>query len=140
MKLAAMLGDITRSLFRRPVTERYPFERYEAPARLRGKLTYKNEGCTGCGLCTKECPSGALELIMLDRKAKRFVMRDHADRCTYCSQCVVNCRFNCIEMSSTDWELAALTRQPFEVYYGNEEDVKAFLAQGVPSAAAPAKA
>ncbi len=124
---AGMLGDIVRSLLKRPVTERYPFERVVAPANLRGKLVYNPEKCTGCALCTKDCPSNAIELVTLDKKAKRFVLRYHADRCTYCAQCETNCRFDCIEMTSDQWELAALNRQPFEVYYGRDEDVQKIL-------------
>lgn len=127
MKFGAMLGDITRSLFRKPVTEKYPFEKHAAPDRLRGKLTYHPEKCTGCGLCTKDCPSDAIELITIDKKAKRFVLRYDMARCTFCAQCVQNCRFECMDMSHDDWELAALTREPFTVYYGKDEDVKVIM-------------
>ena len=127
MKIGAMIGDIVTSLFKRPATERYPFERKPAPARLRGKLVWDPAKCSGCQLCVKDCPSEALELITIDRVAKRFVMRYHADRCTYCGQCVENCRFECLGMSSEDWELAALGKQPFTVYYGREEDVQFLL-------------
>jgi hypothetical protein len=30
-------------------------------------------------------------------------------------------------MSSEQWELAALTKQPFEVYYGKDEDIQVIL-------------
>lgn len=124
---AGMLRDILGSLFKRPVTEFYPFERTTPPERLRGKLVWDPAKCTGCGLCIKDCPANALELVVIDKKAKKFVMRYHADRCTYCSQCVENCRFECIEMSDSDWELAALGRQPFEVTYGRDEDVQKIM-------------
>jgi len=126
-RVAAMLGDIVESLFKRPITEKYPFERHPAPDRLRGKLEWNPEKCTGCCLCNKDCPSNAIELIVIDKKAKRFVMEYHADRCTYCAQCVQNCRFECLNMSSEQWELAALSKQPFEVYYGKDEDIQAIL-------------
>ncbi len=136
---AGMLGDIVGSLFKRPVTERYPFVKTTPPERLRGKLRWNPEKCTGCALCTKDCPSNAIELITLDKKAKKFVVRYHADRCTYCSQCVENCRFGCIEMSHEEFELAALQRQPFEVMYGRDEDVQKILATfGGEGVAAPA--
>ena len=128
-RVGAMLGDVTRSLFKRPVTEKYPFERRAAPERLRGKLYYDPEKCTGCGLCNKDCPSNAIELITLDKKAKRFVLKYHMDRCTYCAQCVQNCRFECLGMSPDQWELAALSKEPFTVYYGKDEDVQAVLAK-----------
>lgn len=142
MKIGAMLGDIARSLFRRPVTRIYPFERKPAPQRLRGRLHWNPEKCTGCGLCTKDCPSNAIELITLDKANKRFVLRYHVDRCTFCAQCVQNCRFACLSMSSAEWELASLSKKPFTVYYGREADLEslAVARRARSSAGEPAKA
>lgn len=126
MRIGAMIGDISRSLFARPVTERYPFERKPAPERLRGQLAWDGAKCTGCRVCLRDCPANAIELMVVDKKAKRFVLRFHIDRCTYCGQCVVNCNFDCLGMSHEQWELAALERAPFTVSYGTDEDI-AFL-------------
>jgi formate hydrogenlyase subunit 6/NADH:ubiquinone oxidoreductase subunit I len=129
MTLGAMLSDVLTSFFKKNVTRRYPFDKLPAPARLRGKLVWDPAKCTGCQLCIKDCPSNAIELIVLDKVAKRFVLRYHSDRCTYCAQCVVNCRFKCLNMSSTDWELASTKKEPFTVYYGKDADVDALLAK-----------
>ncbi len=83
----------------------------------------------------KDCPSNAIELITIDKKAKQFVMRYHADRCTYCAQCVKNCRLECLGMAHDQWETAALTRQDFVVHYGNESDVAHILATFSPGSA-----
>lgn len=124
MAIGTMFGDVIRSLFRRPATRLYPTERKETPARLRGELFYDPEKCVGCGLCSKECPADALELITLDKKAKRFVLRYDAGRCTFCGQCVVSCRFNCLDMPSTKWELAGFDKGSFVHLYGEAADVK----------------
>jgi Formate hydrogenlyase subunit 6/NADH:ubiquinone oxidoreductase 23 kD subunit (chain I) len=129
MSIGAMLGDIVRSLFKSPATELYPFERKPAPENLRGKLHFDPEKCSGCLLCVKDCPSDAIELITVDKVNKRFVMRYNIDRCTYCGQCVQNCRFKCLGMSSEDWELASVNKASFEVYYGKDEDIAALLAR-----------
>lgn len=129
MKLGAMFSDIFHGLFTRPVTERYPFLRQPAPVQLRGNLLYDPSKCVGCQLCVKDCPSDAIELITLDKAAKRFVLRYHVDRCTFCAQCVKNCRFDCLEMSSEQWELAALDKEPFSVYYGSETDIQTVMAK-----------
>ena len=129
MKLGAMWRDVSVSLFRRPVTERYPFERREAPERLRGLVKWQPEKCTGCGLCAQDCPSGAIEVITLDKQAKRYALTYHADRCTFCAQCVHSCRHGCLEMSSRDWELAALSKEAFLIYRENR-DAEPGLANG----------
>ncbi len=127
MKIVTMLRDVLRSLLKRPFTEQYPFEHRPSPERLRGKLHFDPEQCTGCCLCVKECPADAIELITLDRKAKQFVLRYHADRCAFCAQCVQNCRFECLNMSPEEWELAATNKEPFTIYYGDEADVDKVL-------------
>jgi NAD(P)H-quinone oxidoreductase subunit I len=135
MKFGAMFSDVLRSLFQKPVTQQYPFERLEAPERYRGKLFWEPERCSGCLLCTKDCPSNAIELVTIDKANKRFVMRYHADRCTFCAQCVQTCRFKCMGMSDDQWEMAALSKEAFTVYYGRETDVDAILEQlGHPNA------
>lgn len=127
MKIGVMLGDVTNSLFRKPVTVRYPFERSEAPERLRGQLIWNAENCTGCGLCAMDCPAQAIEVIMIDKKAKRFVIRYHVDRCTFCAQCVYSCRQGSLEMSNDIWEMASLNKEAFTIYSGDEQDIAMVL-------------
>ena len=124
MRLGLLLGDILRSLFRRPATVKYPFERRAAPPRLRGQLFFDPTRCTGCALCVKDCPASAIELIAVDKANKRFALRYHLDRCTFCAQCVESCRFRCLELSNSRWELAALSKEPFTLWYGKEADVE----------------
>ncbi len=128
MKVGTFLGEISRSLFKKPATELYPFEKRPAPARLRGRLLWEREKCTGCGLCIMDCPSDAIELFTLDKAAKRYVFRYHVDRCTYCAQCTKSCRQGALEMSSQDWELANFSRDAFTLNYGEPADVRQVLA------------
>jgi formate hydrogenlyase subunit 6/NADH:ubiquinone oxidoreductase subunit I len=62
----------------------------------------------------------------------------HMDRCIYCGQCVVNCKFKCIGMSNQDWEHAALDKK-FMVYYGRDEDIASYLENSAQPAAKPEK-
>ncbi|MBN2385681.1 MAG: 4Fe-4S binding protein [Anaerolineales bacterium] len=123
-----MLPDICRSLFRRPATGDYPFVAAVTPERLRGRLEWDPAACTGCGLCAMDCPASALAVAVLDRKARRFVLQYHLDRCIFCGQCVVSCRQGCLRMTGTPWELAALTRETFVTYFGDPTDVEQVLA------------
>ncbi len=127
MKFGTMLRDVFESFIKKPVTQGYPVEKVVTSEHFRGKLIYNPSACTGCCLCTKDCPSNAIELITIDRAAKRFVLKYHMDRCVFCGQCVTNCKFKCMGMSNQDWELAALKKESFEVYYGKEDDIATFL-------------
>lgn len=135
MRLATMLGDAVRSMFKEPATERYPFVKKPAPPQLRGKVHYDWTTCTACLLCMKDCPADALELITLDRAKKVFVMKYKIDHCTFCAQCVKSCRSGSLELRDDDWELAALDRKAFLVYYGSDEAVATVLAQRTEHAA-----
>jgi formate hydrogenlyase subunit 6/NADH:ubiquinone oxidoreductase subunit I len=138
MKLGAMLSDVLQSLVKVPVTERYPYHKKAAPARLRGKLLWNREKCTACGLCAKDCPANALEVIAIDKKTKQIVMHYDMDHCIFCGQCVFSCRQGCMALPSTDWELAALTRAGYAQNYGEEADVRAVLEGQLADRAAPA--
>jgi len=127
MKVGSMLKDILTSFFSKPITEKYPFERPVIADRFRGKLHFDPAKCTGCNLCSKDCPAKALDIIIIDRAAKRFVARYDIDKCIYCAQCIQSCKFKCISLSKEDWELASLNKQPFFVQYGKEEDIASLL-------------
>jgi formate hydrogenlyase subunit 6/NADH:ubiquinone oxidoreductase subunit I len=126
MRIAAMFSDVIRSAWRKPATRKYPFMVRPAPVRLRGKLIWNPEKCSGCALCTKDCPSDAITLVVNDKQTKTFVMRYEIDRCTFCAQCVQSCRFKCISLANDQWELAALSREPFTIYYGRPENIESF--------------
>jgi formate hydrogenlyase subunit 6/NADH:ubiquinone oxidoreductase subunit I len=136
MKIGAMLGDIVRSLFKSPATVAYPAQAAATPERLRGKLVWDASRCTGCNLCVKDCPADAIQIIILDRKAKRFVMEYDENRCIYCSQCVSSCRFDAVHMSCTEWELAQLKQENFKIYYGSDDDIREYLTGNMANAAA----
>lgn len=121
-----MFKDILRSFFTKYDTQLYPVERITPPERYRGVLSYNSSVCTGCSLCVKDCPSDAIELVILDRAAKQYVMKYHMDRCIYCGQCMVNCKPKGIAMSNQEWEHAALERN-FMAYYGKDEDITRYL-------------
>ena len=137
MKFGVMLSDVSRSLVRHSATEKYPFVRQVDPIRLRSFLKWTQETCTGCGLCAIDCPANAIQVTVIDRKAKRFVFAYHVDQCIFCGQCVQTCRQDSLEMVNNQWELAALTKDSFAHYYGDPADVKTVLA-GEP-AGEPAK-
>ncbi len=118
IKLGAMLTDTGPSLFKRPVTERYPAEHKTTPKRFRGKLHYDFRKCMACQMCARDCPAHAIEIVVLNKATKRFAMNYDVGKCVFCGQCVLSCRYGCLELSSEDWELASSSKEPFKTHYG----------------------
>jgi len=74
-----------------PETIAYPREPLVLPKGHRGNILMLNpEQCSGCGLCVRDCPANALELIK-DTRTK-FRLDYYPARCAYCGQCVESCR------------------------------------------------
>ena len=122
MKVAGLLSEIVGSMFHRAATVRYPAVEAEAPLRLRGPVQWDRLRCTGCGVCVMDCPANALELLVIDKKTRRFVLSYHIDRCTFCGQCTESCKQDALWMSHSDWELATADPRNLTVRYGSTED------------------
>jgi len=137
MRLGTMLGDVARSLIRRPATRPYPAERPATPPRLRGLLHWEPERCTGCRVCVMDCPADALELFVIDKATHRFVMRYDAARCTFCAQCVESCNRGCLSLSNDEWELAGPDRDAFISHFGSPDDVEQVVAADAEGDARP---
>ncbi|HTX78092.1 MAG TPA: 4Fe-4S binding protein [Longilinea sp.] len=128
MKIGSMFSNVFGSLFKKPVTQLYPFvAQTPPPARFRGMVLSDMSKCTGCMMCVKDCPAEALEVFTIDKAARRFVMLYHVDRCTFCEQCVISCHFNVLSMSNQKWELASTQKEAFAVYYGQDADIASLV-------------
>ena len=114
---SSMLPKIFTQMFKKPYTNKFPAKYapssttkflenvgkgkaklippIETPEGFRGKIQYDKEKCTGCKLCIKVCPSGAIEYKEKEKKIKIYLAR-----CTFCSQCNDVCPVNCLSMSN----------------------------------------
>jgi len=86
MSLFNMSGLTLKWLFRRPFTRRYPFEPRKPVAGFRGAVEINLGTCIFCGICSKRCPTQAIEV---DRGNKRWTI-DRL-RCLSCGLCTEVC-------------------------------------------------
>ncbi|MEM2942489.1 MAG: 4Fe-4S binding protein [Candidatus Bathyarchaeia archaeon] len=99
----AMQKEIAKSLIRKPSTLLYPYERYEPMPGSRGRVVIDMTKCIGCGLCIRDCPAFAIEMV---GKGVTCDMKWYADRCVFCGQCVEVCPRTAI-VQETDYDLSS---------------------------------
>lgn len=98
----AVARELFKHIFKKPFTLKYPFEKKTPFKGLRGRPAWNLERCIGCGLCYRDCPSGAIEMIGKGSKAE---FRHHLDLCLFCAQCEESCPRGAITMTE-EYELA----------------------------------
>ena len=102
------LGITLKHMLQPSITQQYPDEKPDLPARTRGVIALKQENCTVCWKCSRECPdwciyieshkethppaSGgrARSVKVLDRFAIDYAL------CMYCGICVEVCPFDAL--------------------------------------------
>lgn len=73
-----------------------------------GKVTLDSSKCTGCGLCARDCPTGALT-VSSNGEADTYQLLFKHSLCFACGQCVEVCPEQCLHLERT-LELDRLNR------------------------------
>lgn len=113
----SMIGQVAKSLFEKPNTRRYPDVAVSLPEGFRGRQVLDPERCISCGLCSRDCPSGAIKMTEFGTRILPVFL---LDRCVFCYQCAESCPRNAIstskvfEMASTKKEELVVTPQKIE--------------------------
>jgi len=94
-------------LFKKPFTREYPAVKVEVPAGYRGRHIFYPDKCISCGLCERDCPANAIELVEVS--GKRMPMF-YLDRCIFCYQCAESCPREAIELS-TNFEMSTTEKE-----------------------------
>ncbi len=89
------------NLFRKPVTTEFPLKPKEYGEQVRGSVRNDIGSCIFCGMCMRNCPSGA---ITVDRATKTWTINPYA--CVQCRGCVDTCPKKCLEMVNEYTEAA----------------------------------
>ena len=104
--VSPMIKEVLSHLFKKPATTKYPFVKAEVPEGFRGKQVYDINLCMSCGLCSRDCPAKAIEMVEVDGKRRPLF---HLDLCIFCYQCAESCPRNAIK-SSEFFELASTNK------------------------------
>jgi NADH-quinone oxidoreductase subunit I len=121
------LGITLKHMLQPSITQQYPDEKPDLPARTRGVIALKMENCTVCWKCSRECPdwciyieshkethppaSGgrARSVKVLDRFAIDYSL------CMYCGICVEVCPFDALfwspEFEYAEYDIFNLTHE-----------------------------
>ena len=110
---------VFKHLFKRAVTLEYPEKKRDMGKYFRGKP--ETNGCIGCGICLKVCPSGA---IKYEKNAEGKVISYKFDlkKCIFCGNCSYYCPRNSINMSK-GFELGNVNKNELVIKYkgGNDD-------------------
>lgn len=103
----AMERELLKNAASKPCTLAYPFEKREMPKGSRGRHEYDEAKCTGCGMCSRVCPSFAIELKGLGPKCEG--LKVNLGACLFCQQCEESCPTGAIWLT-TAYELAVINK------------------------------
>jgi formate hydrogenlyase subunit 6/NADH:ubiquinone oxidoreductase subunit I len=104
-RVSPMFQEVFSHLFKKSATGKYPFVKCVPAEGFRGKQVFDVSLCVSCGLCSRDCPAKAIEMIEFEgKKRPNFYL----DRCIFCYQCAESCPRNAIratdifELATTD--------------------------------------
>src|SRR5438045_2542211 len=121
------LGVTLKHLLQPSITQQYPHEKPNLPPRSRGVIALKEENCTVCYLCSRECPDWCIyidahkethepigggrgrSVKVLDRFAIDYAL------CMYCGICVEVCPFDALfwspEFEYAEYDILNMTHE-----------------------------
>jgi NADH-quinone oxidoreductase subunit I len=117
-----------KHLFKHNTVIQYPDVKQDLPSRTRGVIALKEENCTVCMLCARECPDWCIyidshkETLPPKREGGRPRKRNVLDRfaidyalCMYCGICVEVCPYDALfwsrEFEYSEYDIRQLTHE-----------------------------
>lgn len=95
MSIFSMSKTVFKSLFSKPATLMYPIEPRIPYKNTRGHIAITINDCIFCGICSKKCPSDAINVAKTEKQWEidRF-------KCVSCNLCVEVCPKKCLTMEN----------------------------------------
>jgi len=80
-----------KNFFSKPATRNYPTVVRPPFAKQRGHIDIDLPACIFCGICSRKCPTNAIEVSKADKQwsINRF-------KCIMCNECVASCPKKCL--------------------------------------------
>jgi hydrogenase-4 component H len=98
-----MAKKAVKQVFTKPAASgKYPFVKPELSDNFRGQPIFDFDLCIGCGLCSRDCPAKAIEMVPIN--GKRYPQLNLSN-CVFCYQCAETCPKKAIK-NSLVYELA----------------------------------
>ncbi len=106
------MGITIKHIWRKPVTQQYPDERWMLPDRYKGFVFNDTNKCNACNQCVKACPVSCIYLETEGKGKDRWMTRYAIDynKCIWCGFCTEPCPTNAITMSH-DYDHSVYFRQ-----------------------------
>jgi formate hydrogenlyase subunit 6/NADH:ubiquinone oxidoreductase subunit I len=105
-RISPIFREVLNHLFKKTATGKYPFVKCIPAEGFRGKQIFDIALCVSCGLCSRDCPASAIEMVEVNGKKRPMFL---LDRCIFCYQCAESCPRDAIK--STDiFELATTNK------------------------------
>ncbi len=122
MKRPKLLEQVLKSLVSKPATVQFPREKTEVEPDFRGLQYADLTKCTGCSLCSIECPADAIKMTSIPQEyeapktnPRRLYPLINYGKCVYCYRCVKVCPTNAYIVSNK-FDLAGFTRLTSEQF------------------------
>lgn len=105
-RVPPMLKRVISYIFTKPATTNYPYEEPNLPDNFRGQPVFDTKLCIGCGLCSRDCPAQAIEMVEVNGKRYPQV---NLGKCIFCYLCAEGCPRKAITNSDV-FELATIDK------------------------------
>lgn len=115
------LGVTFRTLFKRPITVKYPFEKLKLSPRFRGGFTFDRDRCIACKQCQNACPNNVITVTAERGEDKKLRLTGYdmdLRYCLFCGFCVEACPTQCLQMTD-DYELAVFNKETMELDFAD---------------------